>query len=206
VIHMSANKILVEGNRMWNNGRGVSLGGVMVWDQPVADVVIRGNLLFDNTIAGGGKGDGLRVGTSYRVRMYHNTVVNMPTSGIKIGDGDRGPAVDAQIYDNLVVDTAAALDVLLTGTTGLSSDRNLAWNSANTASFKLNGSMKSLSSFQSAARLDATTLVANPLFVDDPRSNDFYTKPGSSARDRAKTSYLSTCGAGPDVGFLESCT
>jgi hypothetical protein len=48
----------------------------------------------------------------------------------------------------------------------------------------------------------------DPLFVADPVTNDFYTQPGSPARDAALANVpgAPTCGARPDAGFLESCT
>ena len=56
------------------------------------------------------------------------------------------------------------------------------------------------------------SIVADPMFVDDPRNNDFYAKPGSPARDIALREPLSVdprnsayCGDGPDIGFLKTC-
>jgi hypothetical protein len=58
-----------------------------------------------------------------------------------------------------------------------------------------------------------TIRIADPRFVEDPRNNDFYTKPGSPARDAALREPLlvdprnsTYCHLGPDIGFLESCT
>ena len=54
---------------------------------------------------------------------------------------------------------------------------------------------------------DKDSLIDNPLFVNEPRYNDFFTQQGSRAPDRAaKTPEQTTiCGNGPDIGFLESC-
>jgi hypothetical protein len=54
---------------------------------------------------------------------------------------------------------------------------------------------------------DRNSLIGNPLFVDEPRYNDFFTQQGSPARDRAAQTPEQTtiCGNGPDIGFLESC-
>jgi hypothetical protein len=48
---------------------------------------------------------------------------------------------------------------------------------------------------------------ASPKFVPDPTSNDYFTQPGSPARDAALNNTGSTyCKVRPDIGFLESCT
>jgi len=52
---------------------------------------------------------------------------------------------------------------------------------------------------------------ADPMWVADPVTNDYYTQPGSPARDAAAPVQASVsdpatyCGA-PDIGFLESCS
>jgi hypothetical protein len=213
VIHCSARRILVEGNRMWNNGRGVAVGGVMVWREPVTDIIIRRNLVFDGTTDGGGKGMGLHVGTSRRVRIHHNTLASLPVAGIRLGDGSNGPAESTEIYNNIISSTPRALDVSFSGTVGFRSDRNLAHQPGTEAVFRVDGRTTTLAGWRSATGQDKSSLVADPRFVSEPRSNDFYTQPGSPARDVALPLSIpatllsgSTCGAGPDLGFLESCT
>ena len=46
---------------MWNNGRAICIGGVQIWPEPVTDVIVRRNLIFDNTTASGGKGASMLV-------------------------------------------------------------------------------------------------------------------------------------------------
>ncbi|ADO67831.1 lipoprotein [Stigmatella aurantiaca DW4/3-1] len=212
VMHYSARRILMEGNRLWNNGRGLSLGGNMILREPVTDVIIRRNLVFDGSTASGGSGDGLRVGTSRRVRMHHNTLAFLPVGGIKVGDGSDGPAESMEIYNNVVYATPRALDVALSGTTGLKSDRNLVYQSGNTTLFRLNGKDTTLASWRSSSGLDATSNVMDPLFVADPRTNDFFTVTGSPARNVAMPLSIpapvlggSVCEGAADLGFLESC-
>ncbi|HEX8701827.1 MAG TPA: right-handed parallel beta-helix repeat-containing protein [Myxococcaceae bacterium] len=212
VIHNSARRILVEGNRMWNNGRALTLGGLQVWPEPVTDVIIRRNLVFDNTTANGGSGDGLRVGTSRRVRIHHNTLAFLPVNGILVGDGDNGPAESTEVYNNIIYAVPRAMDLELYGTTGFKSDRNLAYHPSLAVSFRVNGRSSALPGWRSASGQDASSLVADPLFVADPRANDFYTQPGSPARDVALPLSIpapvlagSVCGASADLGLLESC-
>jgi hypothetical protein len=54
---------------------------------------------------------------------------------------------------------------------------------------------------------DRTSYIDNPMFINSPRYNDFYTQQGSRARDNAVQSpeQATFCGNGPDIGFLESC-
>jgi hypothetical protein len=206
VVHNSASRILIEGNRMWNNGRALSLGGVQIWSTPVSDVVIRRNLIFDHNTLLNGSGDGLRIGTSRRVRMYNNTLFNMPNSAIKVGDGSNGPAAETNVFNNVMIDTGRALEVTMTGTTSFKSDRNLAFDAATgTAQFRLNGTLMSLATWRSKTAQDATTVVKDPMFIDDPRTNDFFTKVGSPARDVGMATNGSVCFTGPDLGMLESC-
>jgi len=67
--------------------------------------------------------------------------------------------------------------------------------------------------FWNTEGVPAGSIIAYPRFVEDPRNNDFYTKPGSPARDAALREPLlvdprnsTYCHLGPDIGFLESCT
>jgi hypothetical protein len=212
VIHCSARRILVEGNRMWNNGRGLSLGGVMIWREPVTDVIIRRNLVFDGVTTNGSSGDGLRVGTSRRVRIHNNTLAFMPVGGIRVGDGSDGPAESTEVYNNIIYAAPRALDVYLAGTVGFKSDRNLGYQSGSEISFRVDGRVTTLAGWRSASGQDATSRVTDPLFLGDPRNSDFYTQAGSPARDVALPLAIpapvlggSVCGAGQDLGFLESC-
>src|SRR5690606_18252024 len=53
VVHMSASDVRVEDNRLWNNGRGISIGGVTSGASP-SDIVVRRNQVW----AGNPLGDG----------------------------------------------------------------------------------------------------------------------------------------------------
>jgi hypothetical protein len=212
VIHNSARRILVEGNRMWNNGRALSLGGLQVWREPVTDVIIRRNLVFDNTTQSGGSGDGLRIGTSKRVRIHHNTLAFLPVTGIVVGDGSNGPAEAVEVYNNIIYATPRAMVLFQYNTAGFKSDRNLAYRPGGEISFRVNNYVSNLAGWRSASGQDPSSRVADPLFMPDPRADDFYTQPGSPARDAALPLSIpspvlnsSVCGAGTDVGMLESC-
>ncbi|WP_224368496.1 right-handed parallel beta-helix repeat-containing protein [Hyalangium versicolor] len=214
VVHCSARRILVEGNRLWNNGRGLAIGGTQILSEPVTDVIIRRNLFFDNTTSGGGKGEGLNVGTSRRVRVHHNTFFNIPVSAIRVAEGENGPPENTELYNNVISTSPRAIDVALATTVGFKSNRNLAYQSGTDQVFRVDGRSTNLSGWRSATQQDGSSIVADPLFVSDPRNNDFYTQPGSPARDVALPLTIpsppllsgQTCGTGLDLGFLESCS
>lgn len=209
VVHYSARRILIENNRVWDSGRGLSLGGNLVWrNQPVTDVIIRRNLVFSGTTDKGGSGDGLRVGTSRRVRLYHNTLASLPVGGLRLGDGDSGPAEGLRVQGNIVYDAPRAFDVRWSGVKGLSSDRNLAFWSKGAIAFRVDGKDLSLAQWKARSGQDALSRIADPRFVEDPRNNDYYTRAGSPARNAGDPRLPGNspfCGTGPDLGFLESC-
>ncbi len=213
VVHYSARRILIEGNRVWDSGRGLSLGGNLVWkEQPVTDVIVRRNLVFDSTTANKGSGDGLRVGTSRRVRLYHNTLAFLPGAGLKLGDGDSGPAESLEVLNNIIYASPVALDVRRAGVKGLVSERNLTFNPGGEVAWRVDGQRTSLEGWRRQSSQDRASLVADPRFPADPRNQDFVPGAGSPARDRALTLGAASmplkggvCGVGPDLGFLEAC-
>lgn len=208
VVHYSARRILIEGNRVWDSGRGLSLGGNLIWKEPVTDVIVRRNLVFNGTTAKGGSGDGLRVGTSRRVRLYHNTLASLPVAGLRFGDGDHGPVEGLRVMGNIVYDTPRAFDVRWSGLKGLVSDRNLAFWPGGRIVFRVEGKDLSLKDWCKHSGQDALTRVADPLFVEDPLNWDYFTRSGSPARnagDPRLPGNVEFCGTGPDLGMLESC-
>jgi hypothetical protein len=210
VVHYSARRILLERNRIFRSGRGLSLGGnIERGGDVVTDVIVRRNLVFDGTTTDGGSGDGLRVGSSRRVRLLNNTLAFLPVGGIKLGDGDHGPARELEVQNNIVFSTRAALTVSMSGVRDLVSDHNLFSQPGSTTPIRMNGREVGLEAWRTQSGQDRTSLSLDPLFLDDPRNFDFFTKPGSPARDVAEALALagsvSICGAGMDLGFLETC-
>ena len=208
VVHYSARRILIEGNRIWDSGRGLSLGGNVIWKEPVSDVIVRRNLVFNGTADKGGSGDGLRVGTSKRVRLYHNTLASLPVAGLKLGDGDHGPAEDLRVMGNIVHDTPRAFDVRGSGLKAFVSDRNLAFRPGRDIVFRVEGKDLSLTDWRKRTGQDALSRVADPRFVEDPLNWDYFTKAGSPARNAGDPRLPGTgqfCGTAPDLGMLESC-
>ena len=193
VAHVNADRVLVEKNRFWDNGVAASLGSQQ--NCCLGSVVFRRNLIFESTTASGGKGGGVRVGPARRFEAYHNTFHKVPAYAIRLGDDGR---VDqAVLINNIVAEAGSAVQIHPPNVPDLTSDRNLFWNAP----------------LPSVWQHDRTSIFKDPMFVDDPRANDYYTKPGSPARDVAlhEPRYVDAanstyCHAGPDIGFLESCT
>ena len=193
VAHMSADRVLVEQNRFWDNGIAASLGSSQ--NCCLGAVVFRRNLIFESTTLSGGKGYGVRVGPAKRFEAYHNTFHKIPNYAIRLGDDGR---VDqAVLINNIVTEAGSAIQIYAPNVPNLTSDRNLFWNAPLPVGWQY----------------DQTSIFKDPLFVDNPKDNDYFTKVGSPARnvalpeprfvDAANSTY---CHDGPDIGFLESCT
>jgi hypothetical protein len=192
VIHENASRVLIEGNRIWNSSRGASIGA---GNGTLGPIVFRRNLIFDMATGTGlstdtvGSGNGLRISYTSDAEIYHNTFYGLRGTAITVGD-DGGSVTRADVIDNIVQKAGTGFSK---GTvSSLTVQKNLFWNTQG---------------------VPAGSIVADPMFVEDPRNNDFYTKPGSPARDVALREPLlvdprnsTYCHAGPDIGFLESCT
>ena len=188
VIHENASRVLIEGNRIWNSGRAASIGAS---NGTLGPIVFRRNLLFDmatGTDTAGLLGDGVRISHTSDAEIYHNTFYNLRGKAITVGDS--ASVGRADVINNIVqrAGTGFSKGTVTTLTVG----KNL---------------------FYETQGIPEGSTVADPMFIEDPRNDDFYTKPGSPARDVAMREPLSVdpsnpghCGDGPDIGFLESCT
>lgn len=200
VVHSSsrgaAARVLIEGNRMFNNSRGINVG------DGVAVVVIRRNLVFSARTDWCGLGAGIRASAS-RVEIYHNTLDMVPVSPV-------APGVDCSAWTPSSSDRSPLRITALT-----TSPKPVVWN--NIVARSPYAPIPSLTSTSLDSR---TNFVGDPQFVDNPASNDYYTKPGSPARDAA-TPVPASLGDPvdycddptdadavhePDIGFLESCS
>lgn len=194
VVHYNADNIRIQGNRFWDSGLAASVGSAS--NCCVGSIAFHRNLVFDLAVEGGGRGGAFRAGPTdaakgAEVWVTSNTFFNVPAYGVRLGDD--GPIQRAVILNNILTQVGGlALDVRQLpppGGANVESDRNLF--------------------FQ--ARLpqgwlhDRGSIVGqDPLFVDDPRANDFYTKPCSPARDAAVPTGEPFQGGGLDIGFLEN--
>lgn len=209
VLHQGSAGILLEHNRIWDCGMGASMGA----GPGMGDIVFRRNLVFDmksvsvtridgTTVTS--PGHGLRAARARTVEIYHNTFYDV--AGYGIGLGDSGRLDRCVVVNNIVMDARITIDRRTSTTPGLISDWNLLWNTPpRSVQLRVDGTTRTLAQWQSSG-LDLHSLDRDPLFVSDPRYNDFFTQSGSPARDAAHpVDDTAFCGAGPDVGFLETC-
>ncbi|HZH03686.1 MAG TPA: right-handed parallel beta-helix repeat-containing protein [Myxococcaceae bacterium] len=202
VIHYNASQILVERSRFWDNGIGVTVGRD---DKQARDVIIRHNLFFGINTVKNGCGDGVRIAKVKNVSVYNNTFDGIGRSAVRVGvDNASTLSEGVGIWNNIMRNATHAVDVSFRFAPALKSDRNLVW--GGNAAMRMNSKVLSLSAWKSQTGLDGSSQVADPKFVSDPASQDYYTQGGSPARDRAMALASSTyCGSGQDLGFLESC-
>lgn len=193
VVHENAAGILIERNRVWNSGRAASIGA---GNGRLGAIVFRRNLVFDMATGSGlstdqiGPGSGVRISFTPDAEIYHNTFYNLRGTAIALGDNS-GSVERADVINNIV--QQAGFGLSRGSVSSLTVQKNLFWDTPQ--------------------GVPPGSIVADPMFVDDPRNNDFYTKPGSLARNVALLEPLSVdaanstyCHTGPDVGFLESCS
>ncbi len=204
VVHYNARQILIERTRFWDNGMGIAVGRD---DTLVSDVVIRHNVFFANTTELKGCGDGVRIAHARNVEISNNTFDGMPRSAIRIGvDAYNTQSESVSVFNNIVRNAANALDVWRPQAPSFRSDRNLFYATTSTVNIRDTGKNGTLATWRGASGQDGTSQVADPLFPTDPRVSDYFTAPGSPARDTALPLQTATyCGSGQDLGFVESC-
>jgi hypothetical protein len=202
-----AKRVLLEQNRLWDNSRSINVA------DRVDKSVIRRNLIFRASANNCGIGAGIYA-RGNQVEIYQNTLdvtvapPTIPGTGCTTWSNSEkvgvrlaapGAADKAVLWNNIIVRDTAHLTI---STPNVDAHNNL---------FNVTPST-----------LPADSFIGDPLFVDDPVSNDFYTKQGSKARDNARTLpagvgdttvYCDDKSVGepdlviePDIGFLESCS
>lgn len=210
VIHQAnstraADRVLVELNRFWDDSRAVNVS------DRVGRAVVRRNLVFAASVAACGMGAGIDV-RGRDVEVYHNTL-----------DGLRPPATTPPSCGTGW--STSQRSALRLGSA--STARLVLWNNAvSDAAYPYSASVAvdpSRNLFPAGASgLPAGSVVGDPLWVTDPRNNDYFTRSGSPARDAAAPvaagvadprTYCDDPSATepdttvePDIGFLESCT
>jgi hypothetical protein len=211
VLHYYARKILMENTRVWDACEGVGVGRQDY--PPVQDLIIRRSLFFGlvGTGVGGSdcKGHGVRITNARNVDLYHNTFDGISDRAIRLGADNGGSYASDNIdlWNNLISNAAVWIDLHRPKVTNVESRRNLFWHpDGSTGHLRLDLAPIVLSGWRSATGQDSDSVHANPLFVANPTTNDYYTQSGSPARDVAlNNTGARVCGAGPDIGFRESC-
>ncbi|MFY2562206.1 right-handed parallel beta-helix repeat-containing protein [Corallococcus terminator] len=104
VIHYSARDVRVEDNIIYDAGRGISVGGSRIGDQPSpVNVVVSGNVIRDITQSGGSDGTGIRVENSRGVQVVDNAISGTQGYGMMLGLGSNGaPSEDLTVRGNSI--------------------------------------------------------------------------------------------------------
>lgn len=190
VIHLSAKNVLVEGNDIFDAGKGIALGGNRFGPMP-AGVVIRRNTIHDLVKDSVMEGAAMRIENSDGAVVVNNSFWNLPGPGVILGHGTNGPTQNLVLKNN-IIGGAPALKVG-TQAPGLQSNGNLF---AATAQFTLNGVGKTFVQWQQTGQ-DAQSVAASvslsPTFV-----------PGPAAIDKGLNVGLAFCGSSPDIGSVET--
>ena len=205
--------VLIERNRLWDNSRAVNL------DAKVDKVVVRRNLVFDATTNFCGIGAGIQA-RARNMEIYHNTLDTIPAPQTRPGTGCPGWSSSEKAA--LRLNPPATVRVVLWN--NIFSNAALPWRNELVSGSVLDSQRNLLDELPTDG-LPPNSIAppADPQFVDDPRSNDYFTKRGSPARDAAKpvppavndpeaATYCDDPSPGepdtlvePDIGFLESC-
>jgi hypothetical protein len=203
----AADRVLVELNRFWDNSRSINVAS------RVNTAVLRRNLIFDASTASCGMSAGIALGAR-TAEVYHNTLDTLRPLAV-VGCGNPWSTSDKY-----------ALRINPTATTGarVTVWNNIVSNATNTYTQSGTFTLDATSNLfpQAAAGLPPGSVFGDPLYVPDPRSNDYFTQRGSPARDTAAAvpaavadprTYCDDPSPGetdtnpePDIGFLESCT
>jgi nitrous oxidase accessory protein NosD len=192
VVHYSARDILIEGNEVYDSGKGISIGGNREGPAP-RGVVVRRNRIHDITTANGGEGAGIRLETSEGAVVVNNTVTRVAGAALVIGHGTGGPTSNLTLMNNLVAEAPVAVS-MGSQRPGLKIGHNLF---PAGAQFKSNGQPVDLAAFQQASGDNTSSTgdgrVAPPTFG-----------PASVAVDQGSNVGLPFCGGSPDIGAVET--
>lgn len=224
VIHFSARGVLVENLRIWDACSGISMGRS---DATVRNVAIRRVLIFSlraGQAPPGGtaqdaercRGRGVQATRVQTLDLYHLTLDEVPERAVYLNTG----VTDADLWNSLIQlrggGTTPRWVELASPSDTIDSDYNLFWHTQTGASgkyFRAGGPTLNLAGWRATGRdRDRPDPLgshgSNPQFIDNPRLNDYFTRPGSLARDGALANVPAApvCGARPDIGFLESCS
>jgi nitrous oxidase accessory protein NosD len=192
VVHMSARDVLIEENDFYDAGLAIGIGGNRYGPMP-SGIVIRRNLIRDMLTEGGMTGGGLQLAASTGTQVVNNTFTRLPGPALLLGRGDGGPT-QGLVMKNNIIDAAQAMEVG-NQVPGLTTGSNLYRPGA---TFLEAGAALNLSQWQARGQDSNSREEAAPL---DPET----LSPGPAAVDRGEHLELDTsCGAGPDIGAVES--
>ncbi|WP_158620152.1 right-handed parallel beta-helix repeat-containing protein [Corallococcus sicarius] len=192
VVHLSARDVLIEENDFYDAGLAIGIGGNRYGPYP-SGIVIRRNLIRDMLTEGGMTGGGLQLAVSQGTQLVNNTFTRLPGPAIIMGNGDGGPT-ESLVVKNNIIDVPQAMQVG-SQAPGLTTGSNLYRTGA---TFLKAGAALNLSQWQAQGQDGNSREEAAPL---DPKT----LSPGPAAVDRGERLDLeASCGAGPDIGAVES--
>ncbi|MBF5041760.1 MULTISPECIES: nitrous oxide reductase family maturation protein NosD [Myxococcaceae] len=194
VVHMSASNVLIEDNLITGVGKGIQIGGNHYGPVPT-HIVVRRNRIQDVHLGSATwEGNGIRLENCEDVLVANNTVVGAVTAALRLGGGEGGATSNLKVYNNIL--QGAETVRIGSQAPGLVLGNNLY---ASTAKINLSGAgVLSFSSWMSRG-LDSGSVEA-PLQL----STDGKFTPGSAAIDHGRNLGLAYCGAGPDIGAVET--
>ena len=201
VVHLSAKDVTLEDNVVRDNGNGIVIGGVRVGAPPTG-IVLRRNLVLDGYNADGSQGIGIRINTAIDVKVHHNTVWNMPTQCLDLGNGESGPSQNVELRNNLMGSCAYMVRVG-TQRKSVSFEGDFYYSPAGLASFRIDSKYLGLSGWRSTTGWDSRAVEKTPVFVSIA-ARDFHLATGSPARNAGVSLGQSYCGSAPDMGAYES--
>ncbi|ADO72815.1 right-handed parallel beta-helix repeat-containing protein [Stigmatella aurantiaca] len=190
VIHYSARNVLIEGNEVYDSGKGVSVGGNRVGPMP-SGIVIRRNRIHDITQQGGGEGAGIRLENSEGTLVVNNTITRVDAAALILGHGTGGPTSNLTVENN-IIDSPVAVNL-----GGQHPGMKIGFNlyPAN-AQFQLGTGPVGLEAFKEASG-DQTSAM-----TDASVAPDF--TPAVPAVDKGTDVGLPFCGVAPDIGAVEA--
>jgi hypothetical protein len=159
------------------------------------NVVVRRNRIRSVVSGNQLEGVGIRLENSESAKVYNNTITGVAAVAIRAGGGEQGATANLQVKNNLIVPNASALAISLgSQAPGFVSRSNLfapgsLFRSPTTASM-------SFADWQATGR-DPQSRQASPQL-------NAQLEPGPAAVDWGEDVGLPFCGAGPDVGAVET--
>lgn len=191
VVHYSARDVLVEGNEVYDSGKGISIGGNRLGPMPKG-VVVQRNRVHDISTAGGGEGTGIRLENSEGTVVLNNTVTRVEGAALMLGYGTGGATRNLRLENNILEGKIAV--ALGEQRPGLQVASNLY---DGKAAFVSGSTDVSFEEFKQVAS-DSSSLVGD---VSLDRASFV---PGAVAIDQGGDVGLDFCGSAPDIGAVES--